>query len=430
MIGPWSRSYGVENQGGDTAYCAATDKDGNVLVTGEFSHEINFGDGNHNGGVLNDAFVIKLDNGGELLWSKTFVHTASTTDSSSARACAFNNEGAAVVAGRFSGKLDLGDGELESTLPDGFLLVLDKDGNHELSRQFGGDGSDSVSDLAIDDDGNIVVVGTTNSASAFGPAGGDTDIFVTKYSASGELLASNRFGEAGHQDQVRVATDGNKVFLAGHFVGEIDMGAPGKLEATSSSWDLYVLRLDDELVPQAGVHFGDDQKQLCSGLAIGPDGALWLTGEMEGVIDFGGDSPLTVAGEAVYVIALEQDLTHRHSFAWTLDNVLAPRVAVDDGGVVLAMGYEGSWLIGGESLTSPGMGTCLGVALLDGQGKVLDARRHGDGSGVSSRGLALSSKRVLLAGSFAGGLDFGDGKPLAAGNGGDIWAASLARSSP
>ncbi len=102
-------------------------------------------------------------------------------------------------------------------------------------------------------------------------------------------------------------------------------------------------------------------------------------------------------------------------------------MTVDDSGGGLALGYTGTWLIDGKSLTTPGSGTCLGVAQFDGKGKALDVRRYGDGGGAASRGLALSSKRVLLAGSFGGGLDLGDGKPLVAGTGSDIWVASLTR---
>jgi len=322
-VGPWSRSYGGENQSADTAYCTAVDEDGNILVTGVFSNEIDFGDGNHKGGDTSDAFVIKLDSSGTLLWSRTYVQAEGGLNGETARACAFRNDGTAVVAGSFSGKVDLGDGVFEAVLGDGYLLVLDKDGNHELSRQFGGDGSDEVSDLAIDDDGDIVVVGSTNSSSAFGAPGGDRDIFVTKYSSAGDHLASNRFGGTGDQSQVRVAIDGDKVFLAGDFVGDIDLGLPGKLSATGdSASDLYVIRLDADLVPKAGLHFGDEEKQLCSDIAVGPDGAVWLTGRMDGTVDFGGDQPLTVTGSALYMAALEQDLSHRHTYAWTLDSVL------------------------------------------------------------------------------------------------------------
>ncbi|MBI4705512.1 MAG: hypothetical protein HY744_30835 [Deltaproteobacteria bacterium] len=111
----WSRVFGGKGQ--QVAYCVALDAAGNVVVTGCFSGDIDLGDGavSNSGAGSTDAFLVKLAPDGEPLWNHVFIGWCS---GSWGRPVAVDPAGSAVLAGQFSGTVDFGGGPLVSTPGD------------------------------------------------------------------------------------------------------------------------------------------------------------------------------------------------------------------------------------------------------------------------------------------------------------------------
>jgi hypothetical protein len=67
---------------------------------------------------------------------------------------------------------------------------------------------------------------------------GDTDIFVARFSASGNHLLSKRFGDADTQwgNSVAVDASGNTI-MAGAFAGGMDFG--GGVRTSAGGYDLF-----------------------------------------------------------------------------------------------------------------------------------------------------------------------------------------------
>lgn len=93
------------------------------------------------------------------------------------------------------------------------IIKLSPDGSKRLYATYiGGEGEEQPHSLIVDNDGNLVIAGRTNSGSSFpvteeiyGP-GGSWDIFLAKLSADGtKLLASRRFGGS-DDDGVNIET--------------------------------------------------------------------------------------------------------------------------------------------------------------------------------------------------------------------------------
>jgi hypothetical protein len=104
----WSRQFGgVE---ADEGRRIAVDDAGNVVITGEFRGEFDFGNGTYASAGLRDIFVLKLDPCGNLLWSKQIGNALDNAY----EALAVDKTGKVYVGGRFEGTIDFGGGPLTS----------------------------------------------------------------------------------------------------------------------------------------------------------------------------------------------------------------------------------------------------------------------------------------------------------------------------
>jgi hypothetical protein len=160
----WTRQAGTSDY--DTAFGVATHENGSVYVVGVTYGSLggpNKGDG--------DAWVIKFDGDGGLLWRQQFgtreydfAYRVATTD------------GKLSVVGGTRGALS---GANKGFL-DAWVIKFDADGHRLWSRQPGTSADDFAQGVATDMDGNVSVVGGTLGALG-GPNKGDADAWVIKY---------------------------------------------------------------------------------------------------------------------------------------------------------------------------------------------------------------------------------------------------------
>lgn len=64
----WAKSFG--STGDDTAYSITTDKSSNIVIAGSFKNTINFGSTTLTSSGGNDAFFVKLNPSGTVIWAK------------------------------------------------------------------------------------------------------------------------------------------------------------------------------------------------------------------------------------------------------------------------------------------------------------------------------------------------------------------------
>lgn len=122
-------------------------------------------------------------------------------------------------------------------------------------HQYGGTGEEITGGIAKDGEGNIYTTGFFTEESIFGTpeggihmtAGSFNDMYVAKASPEGELLWVKGFtAEVASGTAIAADIDGN-VFVAGSFVGEIDLnpgGTPYVITSTGDSHDSFLLKLD------------------------------------------------------------------------------------------------------------------------------------------------------------------------------------------
>ncbi|WP_187345693.1 hypothetical protein [Sorangium cellulosum] len=278
----WARVYG--GPGVDQGHVIASDAEGNFYVTGSFEGTVDFGAGPLTSGGQDDIFLLKLGPSGELLWSKRFGNdhdergTRLATDGNGNIFLAGVYNANIVTPGE-SDNVDFGGGPLPGDDPGeyGFLVKLDRDGNHVwswdsfdfrvtslavdatghvytvtssfqygayLARKDGatggqlwgtwivnGGGWPFTTSLALDSAGNVVFASGTESGPGVCPC--QQRFGVGKLTPAGGLLWRRSFSDGepspgaatyGAMAHVVAVNTADEIFVAGHSLGNVDFG--------------------------------------------------------------------------------------------------------------------------------------------------------------------------------------------------------------
>ena len=155
----WAKTYG--GTGWDEAYSVQQTSDGGYIVAGWTR---SFGAGR------NDIFLIKTDAKGNIIWAKTYGGTSSDYANSVQQ----TSDGGYIVAGETR---SFGAGR-----NDIFLIKTDANGNVQWAKTYGGTSSDYANSVQQTSDGGYIVAGWTYSFGA-----GNYDIFLIKTDANGNI---------------------------------------------------------------------------------------------------------------------------------------------------------------------------------------------------------------------------------------------------
>lgn len=175
----WTRQFGTTSS--DSGLTIAADANGNLVVGGSTYGALQATAGN------GDAFVAKLDGFGNILWTRQFGSGGIDVASS----VAVSSKGEVFATGYVLGVLP---GQTFVGKLDAYVVKFDGTGGLLWARQFGTDQDDYANAIAVDARGNAVVAGFTSGVfSGQTPLGG-ADAFVAKLDETGKLLETERFG--------------------------------------------------------------------------------------------------------------------------------------------------------------------------------------------------------------------------------------------
>lgn len=155
----WEATYGGPED--EIANAVVRAKDGGLIVAGTTE---SYGDG------FRDAWILRLDAAGSILWQKAYGGTGMD----SADSVLETPDGSIVVAGQFS--------SVGTTSADAWVFKLGPTGNIKWQKAYGGTRGDTAYSLEMLPQGGYVVAGYTSSFGA-----GGTDALVLRLGASGEI---------------------------------------------------------------------------------------------------------------------------------------------------------------------------------------------------------------------------------------------------
>ncbi|MFO0760678.1 MAG: hypothetical protein U0359_29640 [Byssovorax sp.] len=367
----WSKSY----RDGTKQYPwgLGVNSTGTLFLAGGYQFTLKFGAPAANMTAVgsDDLYAAAFGNTGATLWAKSY---GDASQFQQFNGTAIDVQGNPVMTGWLTGNANFGGGTRSGNNVDILVVKLDKNGNHLWSKVYGNGSVEGGHSVAVDANGNVIVVGFLNGSVDFGggpvgPAG--SSIFLLKLDANGNHLWSKAFPSTLnelHHHAVAVDASGN-VFIGGGKLGTINFGGGNLVNASSSTYDVYLAKFDANGNHVWSKSYGDAQHQWIDDLTVDTSGNVIATGSFLGAINFGGGS----------------------------------------------MSSAGGTEFGGDVF----------VAKINTAGNQVFAGRYGDASRQEPKSVTLDpSGNVVVCGLFAGSINFGSGNMTSAG-GNDIFVAKM-----
>jgi len=198
----WEKNYGGTSD--EKAYAITATEEGDFIVVGYTTSS----DGDINEFYMGkDFWVIKLDESGNLLWEKTYGGDGSDQ----ARTVAMTNDGFIVAGYSSSTNGDLNENKGGS---DAWVIKIDGDGNLLWEKNFGGSNAEFFNDVKVTDNGNLICVGGTESNDGnLSINKGEVDSWILKLDESGNILWSKTYGGSKNDNVQSVLVDNGYIIV-------------------------------------------------------------------------------------------------------------------------------------------------------------------------------------------------------------------------
>ena len=344
----WDRRFG--GSGSDTLSDAIPTQDGGYLLVGDSNSSAGGekSDGTRGG---KDYWAIKIDANGSKLWDKRFGGSGEDL----CKSVVTTSDGGFLLAGSSNSGGDGDKNEPSRGSWDYWAVKIDSNGSKVWDKRFGGSSVDQCFDCTIDENGNFLLAGYSNSgASGDRSEGsrGDGDYWIVKINNDGEKIWDKRFGGNGgdHCFAIKNTEDGN------HLVsGRSYSPANGdKSQGTQGGWDIWTLKINSAGNKIWDKRFGGDGEDNCFDGIATTDGGYLLVGESSSAA--GADKSQNGRGSRDYW-AVKIDSTGNKlwdkRFGGTAAEVCSDVVETPDGGYLL-LGNSPSGAGGDKSVVETG----------------------------------------------------------------------------
>ncbi|MCB9317449.1 MAG: SBBP repeat-containing protein, partial [Lewinellaceae bacterium] len=351
----WAASGG--GPASDIGFGIATDASGNVYVTGGFTGSATFGSQTVNAsGGGTDVFIAKYDATGNVLWvvSGGGFDTDFGSDIAADASGNVYVTGEFQGTAGFGSQTLTSAGDV-----DAFVVKYDASGNVLWARSGGAGNFDTGNGIAADAAGNVYVTGAFRNNADFGSqtvsSVGDSDVFVAKYDASGNVLWA-RSGGAGNFDTGNgIAADAaGNVYVTGYFRG--NAGFDSQTVSSVGNSDVFVAKYDASGNVLWVVGLGGTNADAGNGITTDAAGNAYVIGDFRGTAGFGSQT-LTSSGNVDVFIAkfdASGNVLWANSGGGPNQDNGQSIVAVATGTVCGAGSFEGTATFGSQTLTSTG----------------------------------------------------------------------------
>lgn len=245
-----------------------------------------------------DGFVVKFNSNGSLAWALA-IGSSVTTTNEEALAVETDDTGNVFIGGFFSG-VSVFDGTNTANGSglgnDAFLIKLDASGNSKWVKTFGFGGNQSINDIEIQSNGNIVIAGAIGDSISFGGANltgsGGVDLFLATLDPSGNFvwqMQSTQGNNSNKVGQIELDDLGNI-----YFGGEINGNG---FSGSSSFFGGYMAKVSasGNVIWDKSIAGGDN---TIAALSLDGNGYLYLTGEHSAPLNLSSSISFTVSGSS------------------------------------------------------------------------------------------------------------------------------------
>ncbi len=241
----WQKTFGGSSD--DRGQDIVATSDGGFLITG-YSRS-NDGDVSQNFG-FHDFWVLKLNANGDVIWEQSFGFSGNDRSFSAIETL----DGGYIVSGFLDVSASEGDGNDNGTSgrPKSILakhgvgefwgIKLKPDGQIEWRRYFGGSNNDRSYDVLQASDGNIIMLGSSESDDfdVSNPQG-SYDFWAVKVNLSGDMIWQRNFGGSSIDIGYAAINSQDNQFL---FTGDTRSN-DGDVDGFKGNTDYWLVKFDD-----------------------------------------------------------------------------------------------------------------------------------------------------------------------------------------
>ncbi|NOQ72717.1 MAG: T9SS type A sorting domain-containing protein [Crocinitomix sp.] len=312
----WAKSFGGDLNEANNEI--KVDGDGNIYCAGFFEGTVDLDPGaailEYTATGIGSAFVIKLDENGDLIWHYV-INGITAAHGNSAYEVVISEIGEVTLTGHFSETVDFDFSEATYNATavggaDVFVLRLNADGEFIWMNSFGGSGTDRCFQAKLDAEGNTYITGEfIHSFTITLPDGEETftshgsyDIFLAKLDSDGNFLWMKIIGGVAPDGgrAVYLCADGN-LAITGRFQSVVDFDPnEGVFELnSSSSIDGYIGKISPSGNLLWAESFGGSASDFGLDIKETADGSIYVCGAFNESADLnpgGGIQNVTSAG--------------------------------------------------------------------------------------------------------------------------------------
>ncbi len=338
----WGTYFGYNNLDGFSA--AALDGNGNFFITGYVS-SLDFPTVDPGGAYyqatnssindMADAFILKFDNNGQIIWSTYYGGTNDDRGNS----IATDAGGNVFISGWTGSNTDFplwdygGGAYYQPVFGGGFcdiiILKFDNNGQRLWATYYGGSDTDMGYSLATDASGNIFITGYTLSqdfpvqaygvgayyqpSCASGPGQG-ADAFILKFTNLGVSLWATYYGGSDNDNATSIITDtGDNMFITGNTGSSnfpvLDYGGAAYFQTTNAGViDAFILKFTNIGEPLWATYYGGNGVEFGFSIAKDKNDNIYITGYSFNstnfpVLDYGGYyQPANVGSQDIFIL--------------------------------------------------------------------------------------------------------------------------------
>jgi hypothetical protein len=272
----------------------AVGANGDIYATGDFNTSADFGGGPVAAQGQSDGFIAGFTATPAYVWND--VAASANPDEVMGVATSAAH---VVMAGTLGG----GSAQSSSILVRSYAL----DGTAEWQKTLGGVSLNGATAIATDPAGNVYVTGWFTETITFGAdtwmTNGGFDVFVASFAADGTPRWSRTFGGVGSDQPLAIAVDATGACtVGGRFQNLVDFGGGGRTSAGGDDAFLVSLSATGGFVSDRT--FGAAGDDSVWSIALGTGNAIFVTGQFEDAVDFGGGARTSHGAADVFVARL------------------------------------------------------------------------------------------------------------------------------
>ena len=316
----------------------AIDPFGNIFISGSFSFEADFDPGPgtdiHVGVGGSDIYVTKFDSSGNWKWARTWGGDRSDF----CWAVDVDSNGNCYIGGEFTTEIDLDPGPgtdirfATNWDTEAFICKLDQSGDLVWGGIIGGDGGESLKDIAVNNNGDVFFTGKFGNQADFDPgtgvhyiqANGRADAYLCKLDSSGNFQWVTGWGGT-----VRVRDDqgfaialdpSGDIYVAGQIWYPAGLNVLGLFHiGAEAQSDAFLYKFDSSGTEQWNRIWGAGRNEYASDVCIGDNGQVITSGCFFGSVDFDLSFSRAIARSSGQVDTFLVSLDSSGGFLWLRD---------------------------------------------------------------------------------------------------------------